>query len=238
MKFGIFSNNVLKIIACVTMLIDHIGAILFPTVYALRFIGRISLPIFIFLLAEGCYYTKNKIRHLLVMGSFAVVMQVVLYLATKIIFFSIFIHFTIAIILCYIIDIIDIFIRCKKTLLSIAMILGFITISVLLFLIDRNTMYFYGNYGIYAIFTPVAVYIIRKYVKHIHLFLSIIVICISMVLMELFTPYYLQIYGMLGCIFILLYNGKKGKLNLKYLFYIFYPLHMAILYGISMLIGG
>ena len=114
MKFGIFSNNVLKIIACVTMLIDHIGAILFPTVYALRFIGRISLPIFIFLLAEGCYYTKNKIRHLLVIGSFAVVMQVVLYLATKIIFFSIFIHFTIAIILCYIIDIIDIFIRCKK----------------------------------------------------------------------------------------------------------------------------
>ena len=55
MKFGIFSNNVLKIIACITMLIDHMGVLLFPKITILRIIGRIAFPIFAFLLAEGCY---------------------------------------------------------------------------------------------------------------------------------------------------------------------------------------
>ena len=59
MKFGIFSNNVLKIIACITMLLDHMGFILFPEYPIFRIIGRIAFPIFAFLLAEGCYYTKN-----------------------------------------------------------------------------------------------------------------------------------------------------------------------------------
>ena len=62
MKFGIFSNNVLKIIACITMLLDHMGFILFPQYPIFRIIGRIAFPIFAFLLAEGCYYTKNKLR--------------------------------------------------------------------------------------------------------------------------------------------------------------------------------
>ena len=66
MKFGIFSNNVLKIIACITMLLDHMGFILFPQYPIFRIIGRIAFPIFAFLLAEGCYYTKNKLRHFIV----------------------------------------------------------------------------------------------------------------------------------------------------------------------------
>ena len=48
MKFGIFSNNVLKIIACITMLLDHMGFILFPEYPIFRIIGRIAFPIFAF----------------------------------------------------------------------------------------------------------------------------------------------------------------------------------------------
>lgn len=236
MKFGIFSNNVLKIIACITMLIDHMGVLLFPKITILRIIGRIAFPIFAFLLAEGCYYTSNKIRHLLVISGFAVVMQVVLFLATRMTDFSIFIHFSIAVLLCLVIDVIEKFIRERKVIVSIALVLSFIISVIMLILIDKNTTYFFSNYGIYAIFVPVVLYIIRKYIKHVHLLVSILIICLSMVLMHFFTVWMYQLYGMIACVFILLYNGKKGKYNLKYLFYIFYPLHLVVLYAIALIL--
>lgn len=236
MKFGIFSNNVLKIIACITMLIDHMGVVLFPKIMILRIIGRIAFPIFAFLLAEGCYYTRNKIRHLLVISGFAVVMQMVLFLATRMTDFSIFIHFSIAVLLCLAIDVIEKFIRERKVIVSIALVLSFIISVIMLILIDKNTTYFSSNYGIYGIFVPVVLYIIRKYIKHVHLLVSILIICLSMVLMHFFTVWIQQLYGMIACVFILLYNGKKGKYNLKYLFYIFYPLHLVVLYAIALIL--
>ena len=236
MKFGIFSNNVLKIIACITMLIDHMGVVLFPKITILRIIGRIAFPIFAFLLAEGCYYTRNKIRHLLVISGFAAVMQVVLFLATRMTDFSIFIHFSIAVLLCLVIDLIEKFIKERKVIVSIALVLSFLISVIMLILIDKNTTYFFSNYGLYGIFVPVVLYIIRKYIKHVHLLVSIIVICLSMVLMHFFTVWMYQLYGMIACVFILLYNGKKGKYNLKYLFYIFYPLHLVILYAIALIL--
>lgn len=236
MKFGIFSNNVLKIIACITMLIDHMGVLLFPKITILRIIGRIAFPIFAFLLAEGCYYTRNKIRHLLVISGFAAVMQVVLFLATRMNDFSIFIHFSIAVLLCLVIDLIEKFIKERKVIVSIALILSFLISVIMLILIDKNTTYFFSNYGVYGIFVPVILYIIRKYIKHIHVFVSIMVICLAMVLMHFFTVWMYQLYGMIACVFILLYNGKKGKYNLKYLFYIFYPLHLVVLYAIALIL--
>lgn len=56
---GKLSQEGLKIIACITMLLDHIGAVLVPSM-GLRVIGRISFPIFCFLLAEGTHYTRNR----------------------------------------------------------------------------------------------------------------------------------------------------------------------------------
>lgn len=61
--FGFLSGNALKILACLLMLTDHIGMILFPEVSALRAVGRLSMPIFAFMFAEGCHYTRHKIRH-------------------------------------------------------------------------------------------------------------------------------------------------------------------------------
>lgn len=52
------SQETLKLIACVSMLIDHIGASLVPGMW-LREIGRIAFPIYCFLLAEGAHYTKD-----------------------------------------------------------------------------------------------------------------------------------------------------------------------------------
>lgn len=58
------SQEALKVIACMTMLLDHVGA-MFVRGYTLRIIGRIAFPIFCFLMAEGAYYTKNPRKYAL-----------------------------------------------------------------------------------------------------------------------------------------------------------------------------
>ena len=57
------SNTTLKIIACVSMLIDHIGYIFFPEYIVFRYLGRIAMPIFAFFIGQGCRYTKNRQKY-------------------------------------------------------------------------------------------------------------------------------------------------------------------------------
>lgn len=73
MKKYRLSQESLKIIACVTMLIDHIGSVVIPAAYeinpseillntytVMRAVGRVAFPIYCFLLAEGAYYTRSR----------------------------------------------------------------------------------------------------------------------------------------------------------------------------------
>lgn len=50
----------IKILAALFMLIDHIGLILFPEVYWLRIIGRLSMPLFAFCIARGFHFSEQK----------------------------------------------------------------------------------------------------------------------------------------------------------------------------------
>ena len=71
------SGNTLKILAAIAMLIDHVGLLFFPLDMTFRIIGRISFPIFAFLLAEGCKYTRNKTKHFLLLLGLTVICQLV-----------------------------------------------------------------------------------------------------------------------------------------------------------------
>jgi hypothetical protein len=46
---------------------------------------------------------------------------------------------------------------------------------------------------------------------------------------------FVQKYSLLALVPLLLYSGKRGKLRMKYFFYIFYPLHLVVLEGIYIL---
>ena len=74
-RIGITSYQ-LKWIAIVTMLIDHIGAVLFPGEMILRYVGRISFPIFCFLLTEGVRYTRDIRMYMLRLGGFAILSEI------------------------------------------------------------------------------------------------------------------------------------------------------------------
>ena len=61
----ILTSNVLKIIAAITMVLDHVGVYLVgqseDVLYSiLRYAGRLSFPLFAYCVAEGCRYTRNK----------------------------------------------------------------------------------------------------------------------------------------------------------------------------------
>ena len=61
----------LKWIAITTMLIDHVGAVLFPYEMMFRIIGRIAFPIFCFLIVEVFFHTRDARRYMMRLGLFA-----------------------------------------------------------------------------------------------------------------------------------------------------------------------
>jgi len=50
----------IKLVAVLLMVVDHIGLILFPTTQALRLIGRLSMPLFAYCVARGYHYSAKK----------------------------------------------------------------------------------------------------------------------------------------------------------------------------------
>ena len=66
----------LKLIAICTMLIDHMGATLFPGSPWLRCVGRMAFPIFCFLMAEGCVHTHDRKKYALRLLLFALISEI------------------------------------------------------------------------------------------------------------------------------------------------------------------
>ena len=58
------SSNALKLIALLSMTVDHIGLLLFPRLRIARILGRIAFPIFAYMIAEGCRHTSRRARYL------------------------------------------------------------------------------------------------------------------------------------------------------------------------------
>lgn len=65
----------LKLIAALTMLVDHIGVVFYPDLDWLRVIGRISFPLFIWLLVQGESHTKDIWRYGLRLGLLGLISQ-------------------------------------------------------------------------------------------------------------------------------------------------------------------
>ena len=98
------SGNMLKVIALIAMTCDHVGLLLLPQYEFLRIIGRLAFPIFAFMIAEGCRYTKNRTKYFFTMASLGILCQLVYFFAMGSLYQYILITFSLSVILIYAID--------------------------------------------------------------------------------------------------------------------------------------
>ncbi len=230
-----FSGNLLKIIAALSMTLDHIGVMLFPKVVLLRILGRLALPIFAFFIAEGCRYTKNRARYLGTLVVMASLFQIVYFLATKDDYLSIFVTFSLSVCLIYLLD------ACKKSftdekssnLFKIATVTAFLLALVGVYLLNLWARIDYGFWGcVLPLFASLFLGAKGKFAWLERLPCRVSAMAIPLLGLALALPLRVQWYAFFALPLLLLYNGKRGKYKMKYFFYIFYPAHLVILYGI------
>ena len=222
---AILTGNMLKLIAAFAMLLDHIGLMFFPDVLAFRIVGRLSFPIFAFMIAEGCRYTRNRRRYWGLLTALAAVCQVVYYLFDGSLYFSVLVTFSLSILTIYVLD-------WWKRRPGIPRLLGLLGAFLALHVL--NTL-FTIDYGFCGCLVPVfaSLPVGTRYDT-----LTFRIFCLGVGLLPLAAAIGgIQYLSLLAVPVLLCYNGQRGKWNLKYFFYIFYPLHLAVLQGIAMLTG-
>ena len=246
----IVSNNGLKIIAAIIMVIDHAGVLLFPEVLAFRVIGRIGFPIFAFLIAEGAKHTRNKLRHVLVMAGFAAAIQIVYFVAMGSLEMSVLVTFTLSLLIIYALDHLKnkLFAEKKEAKSIIWAAFLFLGAFLLAVAADHFLDIDYGLSGCLipifpALFTtptvenPPKVFktVDTKTFRALATGFGMLALALNAMLHDTFTGL-VQLVALLSVPILLLYSEKRGRVNMKYFFYIFYPLHLVILYGIAILI--
>ena len=236
------TSNKLKIIACISMVLDHIGYLLFPNIILFRYLGRIALPIFAFFIAEGCLFTRNKIKYFLQVFALAIICQT-FYIGEALtggkissIYLNVLFTFCLSMLCCCS------FIKLTKEIQSgnkkAAAIYGGLFILAILFSVFCCTMptKLFGikitvDYGIIGVLLPLFAVVFKDKNKRFICFsLGVVVYCIA----RSFTEPYVW-FALLTLPLMAFYNGERGSKKLKWAFYLFYPLHFAVIYGISLL---
>lgn len=278
------TGTMLKIIAMLFMLMDHIWAFIPNTPVFFHWIGRLSAPIFIYCCILGFVNTKNINKYIMRLYTFSLVMGVVNYIL-NINYNFIRTLFLVSVAL-FIIEKFKNEDKGAKFYLTFFIAWQIITSIIITFLIfntdlSEKSLYmittilfniFNLDGGILFIFLGVAMFVFRDSDKKtlisfilitgvfILLFNSNLLPKISYVLKlrGTYAAIFNSVFNILfsahpsnanadllygnsqwmmifSLIFIFMYNGEKGK-GFKYLFYIFYPLHIIILFLIQAII--
>lgn len=222
------SSFLLKIIACFTMLLCHIPFVYPQYSVPLIYIGKISFPLYAFLISEGYVHTRNFSKYLTRLIVFGVISQIPAYLlfvgkSFNGLYLNIF--FTLALGLLGI----RIYDKIKSKYISIPLI-------ILLAVIAELLKFDYGAFGVLMI---VCFYVFKRNKLNMvlsQMFLMFILYMkkMSYYTFSLFNLQYILfqlLFSVISLAIILTYNGKKGKSSgkIKLMFYFFYPVHLIIL---------
>ena len=243
------NRNHLKIIACISMLIDHIGVLLFPQVAVLRWIGRLAMPIFAFFIGEGCRYTKNRKKYFLSVFLLGFGCQLV-YLVSDVIehgglsirsdawYLNILLTFSCSIPLGYCLT--DLKKALKKKDRNKALRSGALLLTGLTLAVGVNVLFSFlrtkgaateFDYGICGMLLPLfCLPFDQKRAKLLCFAAGTLLFCAGLASGMPFIW-----FSMLAPLALAFYNGQPGSRRFKYGFYIFYPAHLALLYLVNLL---
>lgn len=220
------TGNQLKLLALVTMTCDHIGVTLFPQVLWLRIVGRLALPIFAYMIAEGCRHTHSRKRYLLSIVAVAALCQAVYLVAMGSLYMCIMVTFSLSVALIYLWD----YAKTRPApqggfLVLAALCVTWVLCEVPLF----PGTDFHIDYGIFGVLLPVLIYMGRSGLQ------AFAMAALGLVFLNL-SMGGIQWFSLLALIPLAFYDGTRGKAKLKYLFYIYYPAHLAVIWLIGLLL--
>ena len=223
-RYKILDQTVLKIIAMVSMVFDHVGDNFFPDQTWMRIIGRIAMPIFTFCVCEGYIHTRDRKKYLTRMLLFALISEIPFDLVTsgKVLEFT---HqnimFTFALAA-------GTLMFCDLVLNKFGKKTGSILTGVIMLVSMALSVVLRLDYSMTALAVVFVYYLLKDKVLEIR---NLAAMAVHFILRNVGV----YLYGVLGFIPLFLYNGKRGK-GLKWLFYVFYPGHLLLIYLISRLV--
>lgn len=243
-KVRFLSGNMLKILAAVFMVIDHVGLMFFPGERIFRILGRLAFPIFAFMISEGARYTRNKLRYFSFIFILSAICQVVYFFFDNgSLYMCILVTFSISILLIYSLKWLKsvIFSQSAGLTEKILVLLCFIAI---LTAVSALNLVLEIDYGFAGILVPVFASLfdfrgidVPDYAKQLDC-LPVRIICLAVGLFLLsLSAGGNQYYCLLALIPLSLYSGRRGKYKMKYFFYLFYPLHLVVLEGIYLAVN-
>ena len=221
-KTGLTGNQ-LKIIAMITMTCDHVGLQLFPHLQWLRFVGRLAMPIYAYMIAEGCRYTRDRKKYLLRLLGMGALCQVVYFVAMGSLYQCILITFSLSVVLIGLMDRAEQEKTAKANAQLLAAVMGVFFVCVVLPDLLPNTD-FTIDYGLPGVLLPVLIY--GAGARGLLLGVALLVLNYGGI----------HWYAFLAIPFLLAYNGQRGKANMGKLFYWYYPAHLVAIHGISLLL--
>lgn len=194
------------------MALDHTGAVLYPSQIWLRCLGRIAFPIFCFLIVEGFFHTHDVRRYMGRLGVFALISEIPYDLAFRGVPLE-YAHQNVFFTLLIGIGMVVLLERNREWPVKAVILLLAMWLAVLI----RSD---YNFRGVLLIFV--------FYIFHESWWLAVT----AGGLWNFLYQGVIQKYGVLSVLPLALYNGERGR-KMKYFFYIFYPAHLLLLYGIS-----
>ena len=221
-KSGLTGNQ-LKIIAMITMTCDHVGMQIFPQLLWMRIIGRLAMPIYACMIAEGCRHTRDRKKYFLRLFGMGALCQAVYFVAMGSLYMCILITFSLSVILIGLMDAVEQEKNARNWgKLFAGTMLVFFLCSVLPDLIAHTD--YAVDYGLPGVLLPVLIYGAGTRG-----------LLLGLALMALDSGG-IQWFAFLAVPLLLCYNGQRGKANIGKLFYWYYPVHLVVIYGISLFV--